>query len=230
MTMNDHIVSSFADDLEGLSGDILRMGGLAEAMIMEACNAVAIGDIESARKIVLRDREVDTLEAEIEQRITTILALRQPMAQDLREVLAALKIANDLERVGDLSKNIAKRAETLAADNTGTLLKGVQRMGRAVSTQLAFVLDAYRNRDARAALRVWEGDEEIDQLYNSYFREVITYMIEDPRMIGSGAHILFMAKNLERIGDHATNIAELVFFFVTGDYLDATERPKIDNT
>jgi len=228
MNMNSHIVTSFADDLESLSADILRMGGLAEAMIMDACNAVAKGDLETARKTVLQDREVDALEAAIEQRITTILALRQPMAQDLREVLAALKIANDLERVGDLSKNIAKRCETLAEDNTGTLLKGLQRMGRAVSAQLALVLDAYRNRDSEAAIRVWEGDEEIDQLYNSYFREVITYMIEDPRTIGGGAHILFMAKNLERAGDHATNIAELVFFFVTGEYLNATERPKVD--
>lgn len=229
MTINDHIVTSYSDDLEGLSADILRMGGLVEAMIMDACDAVAMGDVESAKKTVARDLDVDKLEAEIEQRITTILALRQPMAQDLREVLAALKVSNDLERVGDLSKNIAKRAEMLAAENTGTLLKGLQRMGRAVTTQLALVLDAYRNRDSVAAVRVWEGDEEIDQLYNSYFREVITYMIEDPRMIGSGAHILFMAKNLERIGDHATNIAELVFFFVTGDYLNAAQRPKIDN-
>ena len=226
--MNDHIVTSYSDDLEALSADILRMGGLVEAMIMQACNAVAIGDLETARKTVLRDQDVDVLEASIERRIATILALRQPMAQDLREVLAALKIANDLERVGDLSKNIAKRAETVSATGTQTVLRGVQRMGQAVTTQLASVLDAYRNKDAEAALRVWQNDEEIDQLYNSYFREVLTYMMEDPRTIGAGAHILFMAKNLERMGDHATNIAELVYFFVTGDYLDATERPKLD--
>lgn len=226
--MNDHIVTSYSGDLETLSADILRMGGLVESMIMEACNAVAIGDLETARKTVIRDKDVDILEASIERRIATILALRQPMAQDLREVLAALKIANDLERVGDLSKNIAKRAETVSATGARTVLRGVQRMGQAVTVQLAGVLDSYRNKDADGALRVWQNDEEIDQLYNSYFREVLTYMIEDPRTIGAGAHILFMAKNLERIGDHATNIAELVYFFVTGNYLDATERPKID--
>lgn len=226
--MNDHIVTSYSDDLEALSADILRMGGLVESMIMEACNAVAIGDMDTARKTVIRDKDVDVLEANIERRIATILALRQPMAQDLREVLAALKIANDLERVGDLSKNIAKRAETVSPAVDRSVLRGIQRMGEAVTSQLAGVLDAYRNKDAAAALRVWQNDKEIDQLYNSYFREVLTYMIEDPRTIGAGAHVLFMAKNLERMGDHATNIAELVYFFVTGDYLDATERPKLD--
>jgi len=227
--MNDHIVTSYSDELETLSADILRMGGLVEAMIMDACNAVAIGDIEQGKKTVSRDAEVDELEADIERRVASIIALRQPMAQDLREVLAALKIANDLERVGDLSKNIAKRVEALSEGNTTAILKGMPRMGRAVTTQLASVLDAYRNRDAEAAVHVWQSDEEIDQIYNSYFREVLTYMMEDPRTIGAGAHILFMAKNLERIGDHATNIAELVYFSVTGDYLDATARPKIEN-
>lgn len=226
--MNDHIVTAFSGELEMLSADILRMGGLVEAMIMDACNGVARGDTELAASVVARDLEVDRLEADIERRIAEILALRQPLARDLREVLAALKISNELERVGDLSKNIAKRADALSDVNAATVLKGVPRMGRAVSVQLADVLDAYRNRDAAAAVQVWEGDEEIDQLYNSYFREVLTYMIEDPRTIGSGAHILFMAKNLERIGDHATNIAELVYFFVTGDYLNATDRPKLD--
>lgn len=227
--MNDHIVKSYSDELEALAAEVLRMGGLVEAMIMNACNAVAEGDIAQGKKTVKRDIEVDLLEAEIEQSIATLIALRQPMAQDLRQVLAALKIANDLERVGDLSKNIAKRVEPLSQGNTGTVLKGMPRMGRAVTAQLATVLDAYRNHDAEAALRVWRNDEEIDQLYNAYFREVLTYMMEDPRMIGAGAHILFMAKNLERIGDHATNIAELVYFSVTGDYLDATERPKIES-
>lgn len=226
--MTAHIVTSYSDDLEALSSDVLRMGGLVEAMVSDACNAAAMLAIESAESVVLRDREVDALEADIERRIATILALRQPMAKDLREVLAALKIANDLERVGDLAKNIAKRTKSLADANATDVLKGLQRMGHAVSNQLADVLDAYRNRDPEQAVRVWNGDEDIDQLYNSYFREVLTYMMEDPRTIGAGANILFMAKNVERIGDHATNIAELVYFFVTGDYLDATERPKAD--
>lgn len=224
---NGHILKPYANDLEVLSADILRMGGLVETMIMEACTAVTIGDNEQGKRVVLRDLEVDALEAEIEKTAAKILALRLPMSRDLREVLAALKISNDLERVGDLSKNIARRAETISEASSGSVLKGIQRMGRAVTAQLASVLDAYSNRDADAALHVWRNDEDVDQLYNSYFREVLTYMMEDPRTISSGAHILFMAKNLERIGDHATNIAELVYYFVTGDRLDASGRPKI---
>lgn len=226
--MNDHIVTAFTDELEQLSADLLRMGGLSEAMIMDACSATLLGDLVAAAAVIERDREVDELEAGVEQRIMEIIARRQPMARDLREVLAALKVANELERVGDLSKNIAKRASALGNLSNRDVLKGVNRMGMAVASQLAGVLDAYRNRDERLARRFWEADEDIDQLYNSYFREVLTYMIEDPRTIGDGAHILFMAKNLERIGDHATNIAELIYFFVTGDYLDAQERPKLD--
>ena len=226
--MNDHIVTAFTDELEQLSADLLRMGGFAEAMIMDACSATLIGDLDSAAAVIERDRQVDALEAGVEQRIMEIIARRQPLARDLREVLAALKVANELERVGDLSKNIAKRASALNSLSNRDVLKGVNRMGLAVASQLAGVLDAYRNRDAQLAQRFWEADEDIDQLYNSYFREVLTYMIEDPRTIGDGAHILFMAKNLERIGDHATNIAELIYFFVTGDYLDTQERPKHD--
>ncbi|MEM9669007.1 MAG: phosphate signaling complex protein PhoU [Pseudomonadota bacterium] len=226
--MNDHIVTAFTDELEQLSNDLLRMGGLAEAMITDACSATMRGDLVAASAVIERDREVDELEAAVEQRIMEIVARRQPMARDLREVLAALKVANELERVGDLSKNIAKRASALGNLATRDVLKGVDRMGRAVASQLSGVLDAYRNRDECLARRYWEADEDIDQLYNSYFREVLTYMIEDPRTIGDGAHILFMAKNLERIGDHATNVAELIYFFVTGNYLDAQERPKID--
>lgn len=226
--MNEHIVSAFTDELEQLSADILRMGGLAEAMIVDACNATVRGDIGKAASVVTRDKDVDVIEAEVERRIMEIIARRQPMARDLREVLAALKVANELERVGDLSKNIAKRASALGDLGQRDVLKGITRMGNAVAAQLSGVLDAYRNHDFAAARQYWEADEDIDQLYNSYFREVLTYMIEDPRTIGDGAHILFMAKNLERIGDHATNIAELIYFFVTGDYLDAQERPKLD--
>lgn len=227
--MNKQLVTVYPNELETLSAEILRMGGLVEAMILEACNAVAIGDMLQGQKVVKRDAEVDALEADIEQRVARIIASRQPKSDELREVLAALKISNDLERVGDLSKSIARRAEPLTQGRSATVLNGLPRMGRAVTLQLAEVLDAYRNRDAPAALHVWRNDEEVDQLYNSYFREVLTYMMEDPRTIGAGAHILFMAKNLERIGDHATNIAELVYFFVTGDHLETSERPKIAN-
>ena len=226
--MNDHIVTAFTGELESLSADILRMGGMVEAMIMDACNATVAADRARADVIVSSDKQVDELEADIERRITEILARRQPMARDLREVLAALKISNELERIGDLSKSIAKRASAMEEIRTRSVLKGLTRMGKLVAAQLASVLDAYGNRDDELALRVWESDEDIDHFYNSYFREVLSYMIEDPRTISAGAHILFMAKNLERIGDHATNIAELIYFSVTGEYLNARERPKLD--
>lgn len=226
--MNEHIVTAFTDELKNLSADILRMGGLAEAMIMDACNATVAADTDRAKEIVDSDKNVDMLEADIERRITEILARRQPMARDLRDVLAALKISNELERIGDLSKSIAKRAGVMQEVQTRSVLNGLPRMGRLVAAQLASVLDAYGNHDPELALRVWENDEDIDHYYNSYFREVLSYMIEDPRTISAGAHILFMAKNLERIGDHATNIAELIYFGVTGDYLNERERPKLD--
>ena len=226
--MNEHIVTAFSDELKSLSADILRMGGLVEAMIMDACNATVSADINRANEIVDSDKHVDVLEADIERRIAEILARRQPMARDLREVLAALKISNELERIGDLSKSIAKRADVMQDMKTQSVLKGLPRMGKLVTAQLASVLDSYGNHDPELALNVWENDEDIDHYYNSYFREVLSYMIEDPRTISAGAHILFMAKNLERIGDHATNIAELVYFGVTGDYLNARERPKLD--
>ncbi len=226
--MNDHIVTAFTDELDSLSADILRMGGMVEAMIMDACNATVAADHVRADQIVQSDDDVDLLEADIERRIAEVLARRQPLARDLREVLAALKISNELERIGDLSKSIAKRASAMEEVRTRSVLKGLTRMGGLVAAQLASVLDAYGNRDSDLALRVWENDEDVDHYYNSYFREVLSYMIEDPRTISAGTHILFMAKNLERIGDHATNIAELIYFCVTGDYLNARERPKLD--
>ena len=224
--MNHHIVTAFSDELEQLSASILRMGGLVEVMIVESCDATIAGDETRATQVIERDVVVDQLEADIERRITEVLARRQPLARDLRAVLAALKISNELERVGDLSKNIAKRASAVSQINRPSVFKGTSLMSRAVSAQMAGVLDAYRNQDANLALQVWHKDEEIDQIYNAYFREVLTYMVEDPRMIGDGAHILFIAKNLERIGDHATNIAELIYFFVTGEYLNAADRRK----
>lgn len=224
--MSHHIVSAFSEDLERLSADILRMGGLAESMIVDACRAVSTGDRALAIQTVERDEDVDQMEVDVERRIVRLLALRHPMAGDLRLVVAALKVSSDLERIGDLSKNIAKRTPELDGNDMGSSLKGIQRMGRAVCAQLHAVLDAYSDGDAAAALRVWTSDEDIDQHYNSLFREVVTYMMEDPRRIGSGAHMMFIAKNLERIGDHCTNIAEVVHYQVTGDNLSANTRPR----
>lgn len=224
--MTEHIVSAFTSELERMSADILRMGGIAEAMITDSCKAVTQFNRALAEAVILEDNSLDDLEADLERRITRLLALRQPLATDLRAVLAAFKVTNDLERIGDLSKNIAKRSLELGGNENTSALKGISRMGASVSRQLQSVLDAYSDGDADLARRVWEADEDIDQHYNSLFREMLTYMMEDPRMIGAGAHLMFIAKNLERIGDHCTNIAEVVHYQVTGEYLNASERPK----
>ena len=224
--MSDHIVSAFTDELDKLAADILRMGGIVETMILDACSAVNKNDVELAREVVARDPQVDKLEADVERQIVSLIARRQPMAHDLRAVFSALKVVGELERVGDLSKNIAKRAQRLDENVGPSMRKGIYRMASPVSRQLNMVLDAYATGNASAAKAVWEGDDDIDQDYNSLFREMLTYMIEDPRTIGAGAHMLFMAKNLERIGDHCTNIAEFVYFQATGEYLLSTDRPK----
>jgi phosphate transport system protein len=172
---------------------------------------------------------VDRIQQTVEDQALKMLALRQPMAMDLRTTLAALKIANELERIGDLAKNIAKRALVLNREPPIKLAQSLARMGRQALAQLKTVLDAYSDRNAEAAKAVWRQDEEIDELYNSLFRELLTYMMEDPRTIGLCTHLLFIAKNIERAGDHATNIAETVYHMVTGNHL-RVERPKADLT
>ena len=214
--MSDHIVTAFTDELEQLSGNLLRMGGIAEAMINDTCKAVVTFDQELARAVILRDRELDELETETDRAIVRLFALRNPMASDLRAVLGSIKLAGDIERIGDLSKNISKRCLRLKGDENRAVLKGLERMGVAVAHQLQTALDAYMQQDARAAVDVLNRDDDIDDHYNSLFRETLTYMMEDPRLISSGAHLIFMAKNLERIGDHCTNIAKVVYYQVTG--------------
>jgi phosphate transport system protein len=225
--MTEHTVRSFSQDLEELSGDIARMGGLAEDMLSDAIQAIATRDLALADTVVARDPQVDNLQIEAEKKILRLLALRQPLARDLRQTISALKIAAELERVGDLAKNIAKRAKVLDSIEPAAALKGVARMGRLVTAQLKRVLDAYSALETDAANKVWTRDEEVDEHYQSLFREVVTYMIEDPRTISACAHLLFVAKNLERIGDHCTNIAEEIHFLVTGETL-TSERPKVD--
>jgi phosphate transport system protein len=225
--MTEHTVRSFSADLEELSADIARMGGLAEDMLSDAIQAIASRDAALADTVVARDPQVDALQIEAEKKILRLLALRQPLARDLRQTISALKIAAELERIADLAKNIAKRAKVLDAIEPTAALKGVARMGRLVIAQLKHVLDAYSALETDAAAKVWTRDEEVDEHYQSLFREVVTYMIEDPRTISACAHLLFVAKNLERIGDHCTNIAEEVHFLVTGEQLP-TERPKVD--
>jgi phosphate transport system protein len=228
--MADHIVSAFTDELDKIAADLMRMGGIVETMILDSCQAVDRNDKELAKDVISRDPSVDRLEEEVERQIVSLIARRQPMAHDLRSVFAALKTAGELERIGDLSKNIGKRTLMLDDAVPSMMRHGVARMARPVSLQLQSVLDAYATSNAETAKMVWESDDDIDQHYNSLFREMITYMIEDPRTIGAGAHMLFMAKNLERIGDHCTNIAEFIYFQITGEYLMPHERPKAPNT
>jgi len=229
--VTDHTVKSFQEELDGIAASIAQMGGLTEAQLAGAIESVARRDDELAERTVQQDHRIDNLEAEIEMRAVRVIALRQPMASDLREAIAAIKIASDLERIGDLAKNIAKRALVIQGDfeTPARLIQGIARMGRLAQGQLKSVLDSCSNRDAQLAMEVWRGDEEIDEMYNSVFRELLTYMMEDPRTIGVCTHLLFIAKNIERIGDHATNVAETVYYVVTGETV-SDNRPKGDTT
>jgi phosphate transport system protein len=225
--MTDHTVKSFSADLEELSGDIARMGGMTEDLLSDAIQAISVRDMALADTVVTRDALVDAQQVEIERKILRLLALRQPLARDLRQTVSALKIAAELERIGDLAKNIAKRTRLVDPGPPPSALKGLARMGRLVIAQLKRVLDAYATLEMDAATGVRTRDEEVDEHYTSLFRELLTYMMEDPRTISGCTHLLFVAKNLERIGDHCTNIAEEIHFLVTGETL-LSERPKVD--
>jgi phosphate transport system protein len=226
--MGDHIVRAFDQALDHLASDLARMGGLAEAQVNDAISAITRRDTALAQTVIERDAKVDIAQKEVEKRCTSLLALRQPMANDLREVMAAWKISSDLERVGDLAKNIAKRTLVINQSDPIQLTRSIERMGRLAAAHLKQVLDAYSSREVAPALAVWFQDEDVDAHYNSLFRELLTYMMEDPRTIGPCAHLLFVAKNIERIGDHSTNIAETVHYLVTGEEI-ATQRPKADD-
>ena len=227
--MSEHIVKAFTEQLESLANSVAQMGGLAEAQFANSIEAIAKRDGKLAEAAIGSDERVDRIQQTIEEHALKLLALRQPMAVDLRATLAAIKIANELERIGDLAKNIGKRALVLNREPPIRLTQSLARMGRQSLGQLKMVLDAYSDRDAEAARNVWRHDEEIDELYNSLFRELLTYMMEDPRTIGLCTHLLFIAKNIERAGDHATNIAETVYHMVTGSFM-RIERPKADIT
>jgi phosphate transport system protein len=226
---NEHIIKSYDDELRRLNNTIMQMGGLAEGQLAAAIDAVIKRDSELAARVVAEDATVDQLEHEVDGLVVRLLALRQPMARDLREILAALRIANDLERICDYAANVAKRSIVL---NQSPAVKPVYTLPRMVKLAEALtkdVLDAYVARDADKAMIVWARDEELDEMYSSLFRELLTYMMEDPRNITACTHLLFMAKNVERIGDHATNIAETVYFLVNGTPLTQA-RPKRDNS
>ena len=224
-----HTVKSFDEDLRQLRSYISQMGGLAEAQIMGAIEALNSRDPEMARAIVARDRAIDDLEVEAERHAVQTIARRQPLADDLREVISALKIAALLERIADYAKNIAKRATVLSQTDPVQPMVIIPEMGRTVTHMLKDVLDAYGSRDADKARAVWERDKNVDDFYNALFRSLLTYMMENPQKITPSTHVMFIAKNLERIGDHATNIAEIIYFNVTGTYMEA-DRPKSDET
>ncbi len=220
-----HIVTRYEQELARLHALISQMGGLVEDQVAMACQAVLAKDGVAATRAVETDPSVDALEREVEQFTIRLLALRQPMAQDLRQIVSSLKITGDLERIGDYAANVAKRSLVLAQFSLPFTLAGLGHMARLVQENLKMVIDAADAGDADRALEVWRSDETIDEIYNALFRELMTYMMEDPRNITPCAHLLFVAKNLERIGDHATNIAETVYYAARGEPLTES-RPK----
>ena len=224
-----HIVSAFDEDLIQVQAKISEMGGLCEELLAKSLESVQNRDPAMARSVIERDRLLDAMEAAIEESVVRVIALRQPVAADLRVLIAAMKIATTLERIGDLAKNIAKRAIPLSSARPVKLTGSIVRMGRQTLTQLSDVLNAHASRDVDLAVQIWNQDVEIDEMYNAIFREVVTYMVEDSRLIGVGAQLMFIAKNLERVGDHATQLSEMVYYIVKGESL-GDDRPKGEPT
>jgi phosphate transport system protein len=228
--MSQHTVASFDADLKALADMIADMGARAGRSLGEATRALLQRDTSLAQQVIASDRAIDVLQHDIEERAVATIARRQPMAVDLREIISTMRIANDLERVGDLAKNVAKRVIAIGDQPSPVnVASGLSTLATRVGEQLSLVLRAYGDRNDAAALEVWKADGAIDVLFTSLFRELLTYMMEDPRSIGFCTHLLFCAKNLERVGDHATNIAETVHYVVTGEML-SVERPKADDS
>jgi phosphate transport system protein len=222
----EHTVKSYDKELDTLERRIAEMGGIAEKMVVEAMDALSQADIGLANQVVATDPRLDALQREIEEQAVLTIARRQPMAVDLREIIGAIRVAGDLERVGDLAKNIARRSMKISLEaRVPRAIIGLKHMNEVATELLKDVLDAYAQRDVERARTVWERDAELDALEDSVFRDLLTHMMEDPRNISFCAHLLFCSKNIERIGDHATNIAETVFYLVTGSTLPS-ERPK----
>jgi phosphate transport system protein len=228
--MTEHIAKAFDADLQDLTRKVAEMGGLAEKEVADSVQALSRRDNELAKKVIALDKQIDALQFEIEEKAILTIARRQPMAVDLREVVGALRVANDLERIGDLAKNIGKRVLALTGEfPSQKLIRGVEHMTSLVLAQIKQVLDAYAARDVSNALIVWKSDEEVDAMCTSLFRELLTYMMEDPRNISFCIHLMFCAKNIERMGDHATNIAETVHYMIEG-FPITEQRPKGDTT
>ena len=222
--MTDHTVKAFDEDITRLRGLIGEMGGLAEVAIEEALASLVTGDVKRAEKVVKGDKKLDELEMQVDKLAIRVIALRAPMADDLREVIAALKIAGVVERIGDYSKNIAKRVGSIEGKDRFEPLTLLPAMGEVAAEMVHDVLTAYAARDPDLAREVIATDNKVDAFYNSIFRNLVSYMVENPATISSAAQLLFVARNLERIGDHATNVAEMVHFAATGVYPPEDDR------
>lgn len=229
MSGSEHIIKSYDSELTRLTGEIVRMGELSVSQLEAAIDVVERRDERAAQRVVSNDDAIDQLEHDISNDVVRLLALRAPMAGDLRNVFAALRIAADIERIGDYAANVAKRSIPLSMVAPVSPAKGLGYLAKLAAAEVRDVLKAYRDQDAESAYQVWKSDAELDEAYTGYFRQLLTYMMEDPRNITPCTHLLFMAKNIERIGDHATNIAESVWFQVHGEPLDK-QRTKRDFT
>jgi len=226
----DHTAKAFDTDLQEITRKVAEMGGLAERQIADATQALVERDTDLAERVITTDPIIDGMQHEIEEKAVLTIARRQPMAVDLREIVGAMRVCNDLERIGDHAKHIGKRVVAVELDlHPQKLIRGIEHMSSLVLALLKQVLDAYASHDLAAALAVWNGDEEVDALCTSLFRELLTYMMEDPRNITFCMHLMFCAKDMERIGDHATNIAETVYYMIEGRPI-ADQRPKGDPT
>ena len=221
----DHIVKSYDQEISLLTRKILEMGGVVEHQIARSIDALVTRNLEEAAEVIARDDQVDRIEEEIDQHAIRLLATRQPMAFDLRLIAMAMKISNDLERIGDYATNIASRCERLAAAPPVKPLHGIPRMAQIAQEMVKDILDAYVQRDADKAIAVWHRDNEVDDMYTSLVRELLTYMLEDPRNISACLDLTFVAKNLERIGDHTTNIAEKIHYMIHGQRINRMPRP-----
>jgi len=229
-TRVDHTAKAFDTDLQEISLKVAEMGGIVERQIADAMQALVDRDLELGERVIATDPAVDAMQHDIEEKAILTIARRQPMAVDLREIVGAMRVCNDLERIGDHAKHIGKRVVALDGDfYPQKLIRGTEHMAAMVSAQLKQVLDAYGSRDVAAALAVWKGDEEVDAMCTSLFRELLTYMMEDPRNITFCMHLMFCAKDIERMGDHATNIAETVYYIIEGRPI-TDQRPKGDTT
>jgi phosphate transport system protein len=225
--MVEHTVKAFDSEISQLRGLIAEMGGLAELAIAEAIDALVHHDVDKARSVVINDAKLDALDAEVDRLALRVIALRAPMADDLRDIIAALKISGVIERIGDYAKNIAKRVAQMERISKFEPLTLIPAMAEISQSMVRDVLNAYVARDAQLAVEVIDRDQKVDNFYNSIFRNLVAHMMEKPSTISSAAQLLFVARNLERIGDHATNVAEMVYFAATGNY--HSERDKFDD-